>query len=794
MGKDASALDAVSFFGIRHHGPGSAASLVRALDEQKPVAVLIEGPADASALLPMLASPAMKPPVALLCYPEDDPSQASFWPFAEFSPEYQATLWAMANGVPVEFIDLPSTARFVEKPAKPTDASPPAETVETAAEMVETAAETAETAEAAAQEPEAPAAALPPALPPEFRDPVGVLAEAAGYEDGESWWADLIEQNPAPGPIFSAIADAMNALRADLAHLPEFEAKREAHMRLAIAAARKRHEGPLAVVCGAWHVPALQGAVAQKDDRALLKGLPRKKAAMTWAPWTMPRLAFAHGYGAGVDAPGWCAHVWHTRARRDGASRWLTRIAYILREKGHLVSTAALIEAERLALALAAIRSRPGAGFEELREAAVACLFGGEALLWKTIEDTLLLGNEVGEIPADAPLAPLIEDLQRHQKAARLKPEALERELAIDLRSESGLFRSTLLHRLLVLGVPWGRLLDKGGSRGTFRERWMLAWEPEYAVQLVEKLVYGATIEQAASAYLAEQLGQAAALDALAELIRTAITASLPVAASRGLALFEERAARSSNCPEMLAAIPPLADIVRYGDARVSASTSSSASTSGLGQLGVLLQRLIVEAAINLPHAARELDAEAAGEMTERISAAHAGIRLIEAPQDILEAWFRGLEAVLGDARATPRVAGRAAHILYEAEALAADEAVTLLERRLSPGTPVVDAAGFLEGFFSASAMRLAHDEGLRRAVDGWLTGLDEDDFTAHLPLLRRVFSGLDSMERKRLLAAALGRGPSLPAHLVPAPDGGAGWQAHLNILHPLLTGNNADG
>ena len=118
------ALSDVSYFGIRHHGPGSADSLVQALQDLKPVAVMIEGPADASALLPMLANPAMQPPVALLCYPDDDPSATSFWPFAEFSPEYQATLWAVRNGAALRFIDLPSTERFgsAEKDvAEPTD-------------------------------------------------------------------------------------------------------------------------------------------------------------------------------------------------------------------------------------------------------------------------------------------------------------------------------------------------------------------------------------------------------------------------------------------------------------------------------------------------------------------------------------------------------------------------------------------------------------------------------------------------------------------------------------------------
>ena len=80
----------VFLFGIRHHGPGSARRLVQALDDLKPAAVLIEGPSEASELLPMLADPDMATPVALLIYAEDNPANASFFPFAEYSPEYQA--------------------------------------------------------------------------------------------------------------------------------------------------------------------------------------------------------------------------------------------------------------------------------------------------------------------------------------------------------------------------------------------------------------------------------------------------------------------------------------------------------------------------------------------------------------------------------------------------------------------------------------------------------------------------------------------------------------------------------
>jgi hypothetical protein len=52
--------------------------------------VLVEGPPDADALLPLAADAATRPPVALLLYVPDEPRRAVYYPFAEFSPEWVA--------------------------------------------------------------------------------------------------------------------------------------------------------------------------------------------------------------------------------------------------------------------------------------------------------------------------------------------------------------------------------------------------------------------------------------------------------------------------------------------------------------------------------------------------------------------------------------------------------------------------------------------------------------------------------------------------------------------------------
>src|SRR5580693_333613 len=108
----------VHLFGVRHHGPGSAASLVAALDRVDPTAVLIEGPSDANDLLHFAALPGMQPPIALLVHAGDESGLASFFPFASFSPEWRALLWALKRERPVRFIDWPAANALAVRQAR----------------------------------------------------------------------------------------------------------------------------------------------------------------------------------------------------------------------------------------------------------------------------------------------------------------------------------------------------------------------------------------------------------------------------------------------------------------------------------------------------------------------------------------------------------------------------------------------------------------------------------------------------------------------------------------------------
>jgi hypothetical protein len=154
-------------------------------------------------------------------------------------------------------------------------------------------------------------------------------------------------------------------------------------MRASIRRAVADGFGNIAVICGAWHVPALGPATTPaqaRRDTATLRGLPKAKVAVTWVPWTHRRLASGLGYRAGVTAPGWYHHL-YTHAGPDVVARWFSEAAHVLRRADYAVSAADVVEATRLAEALAALRGRPLAGLSEVTDAARAAL--GASTWWK---------------------------------------------------------------------------------------------------------------------------------------------------------------------------------------------------------------------------------------------------------------------------------------------------------------------------------------------------------------------------------------------------------------------------
>ncbi|MEY9945583.1 hypothetical protein ABH937_002663 [Kitasatospora sp. GAS1066B] len=775
----------VTLLGVRHHGPGSARAVGAALAELRPDAVLIEGPPEADPIIGLAAERDMVPPVALLAHAVHDPALAAFWPFAAFSPEWVAIQHALAAEVPVRFIDLPAGSGF--------------------------ALRAAEGSGQASDEPSGAAA-----------DPIARLAAAAGHPDPEAWWEDVVEHRlPGGDPLapFAAVAEAMAVLRdpdvgtpgspsAHPAGAPvasgapgagvaagapagRRDELREAYMRQQIRAARRAGHRRIAVVCGAWHVPALGALPAAGADRALLAGLPKKlRAEITWVPWTHRRLAQWTGYGAGIESPGWYQHLFDRPARSAGPGgggtglvSFLARAAALLRGADHLVSAAQVIESVRLAETLAAVRGRPAAGLAEALDAVRSVLCDGSEVALGLVRERLVVGEALGRVPAATPTVPLQRDLFRLQRTLRLAPDTADRELTLDLRRELDVGRSLLLHRLRLLGVGWGtENASAVNSTGTFRESWRLHWDPEFAVRVVEAAQWGTTVEAAATAKVTALAAQAVELGALTGLAEHCLVARLPAALPAVLSELADRAALDTDAAELADALPALVRALRYGDVR----------GTDAGALEGVAQGLATRLCVGLPTACTGLDTAGAAAMRARLDAVHGAIGLLgratdalsptgpaaagpepAGPQtagDLADRWAAALAAL---ARREPAgsaatgvpglLRGRAVRLLLDDGRLDAAEAARSLRLVLSRAAVPADAAGWVEGFLSGGGALLLHDPRLLTLLDGWLAEVPGDTFIDLLPLLRRTFATLEAGVRHtvgaRVAAGRLGPG-----------------------------------
>ena len=773
-------------FGIRHHGPGSARALSEALAATQPDIVLVEGPPDANAVLHWLAHADMEPPVSLIIYRPDAPSRALYFPFAVFSPEYQAIRYGYAQKIPVRFMDLPQ-AHLLAGDGR--------------------------------------------VLPPQI-DPLQKMAELAGFRSHEAWWNRLVEQRQNRLDLFSAILELMHEVRAEAerqqaATPAESDAgldeaamaarqkqrdmvaagqlladRREAHMRRTIRQARTQGFQRIAIVCGAWHAPALVELENAQADDALLADLPLVEVEATWAPWTYGRLAMGAGYGAGVLSPGWYHHLW-AMAQQDASPtqanvHWLTNVAHLLRGQGFDASSAHVIEAVRLAESLAAVRELPLPGLAELNDATQTVLCFGDAAPMLTIQKKLIVGERMGAVPADTPMTPLQRDLYQLQKRLRLRPAPEKSVLNLDLRNEMHLERSHLLHRLSLLNIGWGAIVPVRGKQGTFREVWRLQWQPEFSVRVIEASVWGNTVHDAAESFARHRADETHDLATLTELLDQVILAELPETIAYVMQRIEDEASASSDILHMMDALPPLARVVRYGSVR----------QTDKGAIQHVVDGLLTRICLGLPNACAALNDEAAADMVERLGTVDGVVTTLR-NADHLAQWRAALCTLVDQTGMHGLLAGRACRLLLDRAVFKAPDAALRLERALSVAsqpirqrpTPadapfglrpdnqeiqaLVQAAFWVEGFLMGNDLLLLHDQTLWQMLDEWVAKLAPEHFVNVLPLLRRSFANFGKNTRTQIIE----RVRHAPAAAQTVPEAPPAFDAQrADAVLPLLT------
>lgn len=711
----------VHLLGIRHHGPGSCRNVLETLQTLKPDLILLEGPAEAEPLVHFVTHEQMKPPVALLAYQPDCLQHAVFYPFAEFSPEWQTLCYAVGNGIPLRFFDLPLTyAMPLEYPAPEITITEEEEETETEEEETQEAEE-----ETAIQE--------------SFTgDPFDYLAEAAGYTDGESWWEMNIEQRKDNTEIFQAVKEAVTALRETLPKkTSRLDLLREAWMRKMLRTAQKENFSNIAVVCGAWHVPALETLPKVKEDNELLKGLEKVKIDCTWIPWTYDRLSLRSGYGAGISSPGWYHYLWHHP--EDDGTVWVSQAAQLFREKGMDISVAHVIETVRLARMTAALRNMPAPSLAEFNEAITTVMGFGDDILLQLIKESLIINNRLGQVPDGVPKVPLLTDVEKTQKRLRVPFTAEIKEVLLDLRKPNDLDKSIFFHRLCLLGIDWATPESISG-KGTFKEKWTLYHKPEQLVSLIEKAIWGNTLEEATQKYLVHKAVGIENIAALTELLHQTIPADLPALVETLTTLLDRLSAASSDIAEMMEAVPHLVEIVRYGDVR----------QMDFSHVGEMLRAMVARILAGGILVCINIDEEAAAELLNKVVAMDYAMATLN-DSEMSDMWKEFIRQMQHTAHVHPLLSGYASRLMYDKGEIAPEAMQHTLSFYSSVGNSPSDMAYWFEGFLRSSGSILLLDDKLWNLINTWVCGLEEETFMELLPILRRTFSEFTSPERRKL-------------------------------------------
>lgn len=804
--------------GVRHHGPGSTRSVLNALQQLQPDCILVEGPPDANERIAQLSHAEIEPPIALLIntpVQKDERPRAVFYPFAEFSPEWQALQFALKNDIHAEFMDLACQHRFaLEKQAEEARQALEAEqqadadeeeSEETVDEDVDesTSDEFAENASDDENDEDAFELSDEERKFLQYRhDPIALLAHQAGYQDSERFWEHLVEQQPHAGDMFQSINEAMAEIRDYLNSLnphedcdeeQRLEQYREASMRKIIRQAEKQGFERIVVICGAWHGPALVNLKSTlKDDNQLLKGLPKSKIESAWIAWTHGRLHRHSGYGAGIQAVGWYAHLWkHYQQALEGkidaekiSIDWLSQFANALREAGHDASSAQIIDATQLIQSLLELRERRIPDLDDLSEAIRSVLHHGYDLP-EPIMNQMLLAEKLGHLPDDYSDLPIQQDFLKQCKSLRLKLEAVHRGVELDLRQPFDLSKSQFFHRVNLLGLAWAELQSHSSGRGNYKENWQLSWQPESSLYLNEMSLWGYTIADAAASYIQDKIEHSDDLSKVAKYIEQILLAgldrSLPVALQR----LQSLSTLHQDPDVLLATLTPLVTALRYGSVRQFSEQ----------ELLQIIEQLSVRLMLSLPQYCQSINDDMAQKTAQQLNSLYLLLQRLD-NATLTQYWQELVLTLIQQPYMNGYLHGFVTKLAKQQQLLDLDEIEHYLSQGLSVGQTVDYSAGWFEGFISDQALLLLHEDNLWNLVNAWLGDLPEEQFINILPILRRATSNFSPSESSKIAEKSAS---GVTIHLAQLPHqfnlerGYATLLSLKNLLYPQAVTAPAD-
>jgi len=712
----------IVYFPVRHHSPACAWHVGRLIHDLKPDAVLVEGPRDATSLIPMILHAKTRLPIAIYTTyvqrrKDDIPLRyAAYYPMCEYSPEYAALKAGAEVGADCKFIDF----KFPE--------------------MVH----------AEDKEPGGKAVSL---LDEHYLQHSAVLkgvCEKIGVRDHDDLWDHLYE-------VSYKQLDTETFMRNVLAYCSlgredyteeMLEAEGCLAREQAMAHAIAQETGRVVVVTGGFHTAALPD---MKPRMPKAMKVAQDDAMVVLMRYGFEQLDRLNGYASGIPSPEFYQRGWEG----SDPQNLIIELGRELRRKNNEVSTADSIGALDHAHRLAQLRGHPEMSREDLLDGVRSAFIKGsedvEGVLILAHARKMLAGSRIGDLPAEAGQPPIITDFRSTAGRLGIDIGSVDaKEVTLDLyRNRKHREVSRFFQRLRFLNVEFGENVRgpdfvSGEGLERIQEVWRYHWAPRHEAALIERSLYGSTLEEAAAALLLEQFaeaekqGQGRRADLAARLLLEACRMGLHRQSQMLLDRTTGVVNEDGSFPSVVSAFESVLVL------NVSREPLEAHHLEGVPELAELLY---ARACYLLPELAATPDEELNGVLNS-LNALQQSVQTLGDDSDRQGLRWQHLRTLSGSADGNPVIRGAATGLLFGDGQIYPEKLADQLAASFhSDHQEGAAGAGYLRGLLSTARSVLWQIPEVVSEIHGVLANWDEARFVNQLPHMRLALADLTPRE-----------------------------------------------
>lgn len=753
----------IEYVGIRHHGPGSAARVLQVLNNTQPDIILLEAPEETNSEL-LLWLQKLKPPVSLLFYQEGS-EKSVLYPFAEYSPEWQAMFWASEKGKKIHCIDMSVALQWEYEHIQQQKHQEKYAEIQQLIEALQLQGKSPEEIEAhiaqvykqETQEDDLPAWLY--------------YANASSFDEfldhhTESHFEDVTE-------LFE---QAITYMRSET---NDFDAYREAIMRTHIRNVQKQNpDAKIVVVCGAWHVPALRKLENEKEEKTLkkqdeerIKSLGKAKSQVKgqWIPWNNERLTMFSGYGAGIQSPVLYEKIWNAIQKKqieNVATDFFTHASQVLRKKDIDIPPASVIEATYLANHLCKFRNRATPSVQDIEDVIETIWLMGDNTLLTQYGKEIFIGDKTGKVPEEYPVSALEQDFKaQFQKLFGRKYKTLEAlqnnttELTLDLREENDLQRHTFLSQVQFLDIPFAQQ-DYKNENSIHKRIWHLEWSVECEIAIKQKAYLGSTVVQACAHTLYQKIKVAFNVGELAHLLNQAIEMNITKVLNQLILQIDTVCTQPVDIQDLLALLSDDDIILKYTNA------DTFTAYQPIKNLEKTLKITLERGITRLPLQCINLAPDAAETIHKLVQKVTNNLSILQEKlpdwQPYFEKWKQTLWYILHQNNTSAIIQGSLLRqfidwgSFHEFNPNIPEKYIDEVQRALSQANDVSFMIQWLQGLLQGTPGRLLYIPELWKTLSDWIDTLPEEHFKTLLPLFRKAIQQYSPMERREIKAMGL--------------------------------------